>query len=202
MFSVLFTFSLPRLPLNVSMSSMSQLPCQQDFLKLNKTQKLESESSQKILDLTTPLISQINFFFLFLIWEHFLSSFCTSSPNRTRETTSQIQNFSHFIKETLKTPIYIFISSPRIWNFSNLKQKRRFDLGTISNFPNLKLLHLKGWEHFSLSLGFITQTIPKPIQNFSDLRKETLNPKLQPTFFFFIYFLSNQMEHSILRMSS
>ena len=62
MFSVLFTFSLPRLPLDVFMSTVSQLPCQQDFLKLNKTQKLESESSQKTPDPITPLISQIIFF--------------------------------------------------------------------------------------------------------------------------------------------
>ena len=158
---VLFTFSLPRLPLNVSMSTVSQLPCQQDFLKLNKTQKLESESSQKILDLATPLISQIKFFFLFLIWEHFLSSFCTSSPNLTRETTSQIQNFSHFKKETLKTPICIFISSPRIWNFSNLKHKK---YSTQEPSQNSQI-----WNFFILKVGnislFLLASLPRRSQN-------------------------------------
>ena len=68
----MFTFSLPILPLNVSKSTTSQLPCQQNLLKLNKTRKLEFESSRKTLDPTTPLISQIKNF-SFLSFENILS---------------------------------------------------------------------------------------------------------------------------------
>ena len=88
-----------------------------------------------------------------LIWEHFLTSLHVLTE----------LNWRDYFSNPKSKIIYIFISSPRIWNFSNLKQKRRFDLGTISNFANLKLLPLKCWDHFFLSLGFITKTILKPI---------------------------------------
>ena len=48
---------------------------------------------------------------------------------------------------------------------------------TTSNFPNLKLLSLKVWENISLSLGFVTYPILRPIKNFPKfLSFEKRNP--------------------------
>ena len=130
-------------------ASMSTRPSE---IKQNTKIRIWKFSKTPIL--TTPLISQIKNFPSLSFGNIFSQLSSLPYPAELERPCKIFQNCSHLIKETLKIQICIFISSPGIWNLSNLKHKKHLTR-TISNFSNLKLFPLKGWKHFFFSFSWL-----------------------------------------------